>query len=185
MFEDWKKAWQEAVENFRYELNRFEEGTAPADERLRAMDRDLAAARQQLRKLEQELRGTRQEIGEEQEAERVCRRREALARGIGDQDTARVAAEFATRHAERAVLLGRKVEILEAERALRARDLEEMETQLRQRVQTAQQRSAIDQAARASDADHDAQDEEFRRLEREARERAASSRLEELKRRMR
>lgn len=174
MLGDWKRAWRDAVENFRRELDADDVGPeAAGDRRLAAMRRDLAAARTEVRRLDQELARVREQLEQERQEEQNCRRREGLARQIADEETARLASEFAGRHAERAAVLERKVEVLAAEQALRARDLAAMEAALRTRV-----------AARGLELDEERDDAEFRRLEQEAKERAAAQRLEELKRRM-
>jgi phage shock protein A len=183
MFQDWKKAWREAVDNFRREVAGAEEG---GDSRTRAMQRELNTARVALEKLEGEIRRTRREAGEERESEAVCRRREEMARRIGDEETVRIAVEFCARHAERAGVLERKGEVLVEERALLVRDLESMEQTIAAqpdapRVTAAGPRTPGE--ALEDEGDREARD--FGRLEKEARERAAAEKLEELKRRMR
>jgi hypothetical protein len=185
MFEDWKQAWRQAVENFQREVA----GADGATPRVRAMERELASAGGALLKLDEEIRRTRRDVDAELEAEQVCRRRERLAREVHDDETVRVAAEFAVRHAERAAVLQRKIVVLEDERALLARDVDGM----REVIAAAPpapgngpaggqtRMSAGDAAERANTA----ADREFSRLEQDARDRAASERLEELKRRMR
>ncbi|MCI0434433.1 MAG: hypothetical protein L0271_12460, partial [Gemmatimonadetes bacterium] len=124
MWEDWKKAWRDAVENFRRELAGDD---VASDSRTRAMQRDVMAVRDALSRLDGEIRRTQRESETERENEQVCRRREEMARSVKDEETARIAAGFAVRHAERAAVLTRKVEVLEAERGLLARDLDSME----------------------------------------------------------
>jgi len=183
MFEDWKQAWREAVENFRRELKDSEEGDgSPPD--VRAMRRDVVTARGALDKLDAEIAQTRKDAGAEREQEAVCRRREGLARNIGDGETARLAAEFAARHVERAIVFERKFEVLEQERALLRRDLDIME-------ETLAAQPAVSAEAVADRPRHDVleerskQDRDFAKLDREARERLAEQRLEEIKRKMR
>ncbi|HEX7049700.1 MAG TPA: hypothetical protein VF188_05760 [Longimicrobiales bacterium] len=173
MIETWKQAWRDAVENFWRELRAGAEG----EERAAAMLRELRRARAEARRAEAELARARHQLAEEREAERICRRREALARDIDDIETARIAADFAARHAERAAVAEQKVQALEAEQALRESDLREMAAQL----------EALDPAAGSHTADdplEDPAEREFQRLDQDARERAAAERLEELKRRM-
>jgi hypothetical protein len=185
MFNDWKQAWQQAVANFQRELSEGASGTAPG---VRAMEREIVSARGALGKLDDEIRRTAKEADSEQDAVAVCRRREELARNAGDDETVRIAAEFAVRHAERAAVLARKLTVLQDERALLARDVDEM-TRL---IATAQPAADVGSGRPSSDLGHgsdpDAADAAQRRafsdLERGARERAAAERLEELKRRM-
>ncbi len=185
MFEDWKQAWREAVANFQRELD--EDG---GDDTTRAMRRDERTTADALRRLDSELDTARRNAAAEREEEGVCRRREGLAHKIGDAETARVAAEYAERHAQRAVILERKVEVLEAERGLLLQDLERMRAALAARgtdPQVSAGAGANEGPTRSEAASTEREREEhnFRRMEREARERAAEARLEELKRKLR
>ena len=185
MFQDWKQAWREAVENFQREL----EGD-DGDETTRSMRRDERTASEALIRLDAELERARRDAANERESEVVCRRRETLASKVGDEETARIAADYAARHAERAVILERKVDVLEAERALLVRDVEQMRDALAQRGADPQVRAATGSespsaAAEAAASPNDRDDFKFRKMERAARERTAEQRLEELKRKLR
>jgi len=182
MFDDWKKAWREAVHNFRRELA-GDEGTA--DSRTRAMQREFSSAQSALDKLDGEIRRTRREAGEERENEQVCRRREEMARKIDDEETVRIAAEFAVRHAERATILERKADVLVQERQLVERDLDSMKQVLAERgVSRPGLNAEPQQELRQMFEERERENRDFSRLEKEAAERAAEERLEELKRRM-
>jgi hypothetical protein len=176
MFEDWKRAWRDAVSNFHREMAAEEEASAASH--VRAMRRDVATVRGALQRLDAELRRAEREHASERDALDACRRREPLARNIGDGETADIAREFAGRHAERAQLLERKLAVLRDERTLLARDLERMEAAI-----PAVERDTLDAGGGAGA--ESPSDAEFGRLQQEARERAAAERLEELKRRMR
>jgi hypothetical protein len=184
MFDDWKQAWREAVANFQRELDH--DG---GDEGTRAMRRDERTTADALRRLDSELSTARSNAAAERASEAVCRRREGQARTIGDGETEAIAAEYATRHAERALILERKVEVLVAERALVVRDLERMRSALAARVGDPQVAagapSGPTSAAAAADPERAREEHHFRKMEREARERAAEARLEELKRKLR
>ncbi len=184
MFEDWKQAWRDAVENFRRELTGDE---LSAGARARGMNRELQAAQGALEKLEFEINRTRREATEERENEQVCRRREEMARKIGDEETVRIAIEFAVRHSEKAGVLERKVVVLVEERTLLARDLDHMKAVLaEQGISVEEPVAQLDTAALHELAEERRrQDRDFGRLEREAKEKAAAERLEELKRKMR
>ena len=181
MFADWKHAWRQAVENFQRELDE-DSGGSPA-----AMWRDHATAASALRRLDIEIESTRTEAAAERAQEAVCRRREQLARNIGDDETVRLAETYAARHAEYADILERKVEVFVAERTLLARDVEIMQGELHARgVHTAAPAGKVD-AGEPTDTKHDAEartreDARFRQLERE---RAVEARLEELKKKHR
>jgi hypothetical protein len=174
MLNDWKQAWREAVENFKRELGE-EEGPA----HVRAMRRELTAARHALERLLREIERVRADAAAQREQEAVCRRRQGFAHNIGDAETVRLAEEYARKHAEHAVILERKVEVLVAEHTLLARDLTVMETAFASQASSAAEAPAPDVLEERAQQDHD-----FGRLEREARERAAAERLAELKRRM-
>jgi hypothetical protein len=183
MFDDWKQAWRQAVENFQREVRDTGSGAAP---RVRAMEREIVSASGALHKLDDEIRRTTAEAAAEREAEQVCRRREGLAREAGDEETVRVAVEFGARHAERAAVLARKLEVLREERALLARDVEEMRKVIAEAAPAAATvGTGTDPHSDALDEEQARSDRDFSRLERDARERAATERLEELKRRMR
>jgi hypothetical protein len=216
MFEDLRQAWKDAVENFWRELQE-DDGTPgghgdESHKQLAAMRREVHNADGELKRLGAEVERTRVAATAEENEERVCRRRLAMAEGIGDAETARVAATYADRAAERAAVLARKAEALEAERDLRQRELAEM-------------KEAVDAAAAAlgagtapggtmgpgegagagagggaardpgsvgglgtdwglADEEGLAREREYRRMREEAREKAANARLEELKKRM-
>lgn len=174
VFDDFKRAWREAVDNFWQEL----EGD-DADASSRSALRQVAAARNQLDALEAAIGDTRQRLSHEKEQVEACRRRERMARGIGDEETARIAADYGARHQERADVLTRKLEALEAERRLCRRDLGEMERAIQEG------RVAGARAELEDDLDRHPREAEFRDLEEAARGRSADERLEELKRRMR
>jgi hypothetical protein len=68
---------------------------------------------------------------EEKEA-LTCRRREALARKIGDEETATVAAEFAVKHDKRREIQAKKALALRAELELKRGEVEDMMVQLKE-----------------------------------------------------
>lgn len=173
MFEDFRRAWRQAVTNFWREL---EADVGPDGE---GVYREVARARNQLDRLNGEIGDARQRLAEETEQAEICVRRERLARDIGDAETADLAAEYGARHRERAAVLERKVEALEAERSLCRRDLGEMERALQDGRGPA--RESMDEL---SDLNRHPAEPEFRDLEEASRDRSARERLEELKRRM-
>lgn len=180
MLGELRDAWREAVENFWREL-RLEQSVTSSPGKLTSMQRELASARSQLRKLDDDIARCRTMLIQERERARVSRRRENLARDVDDAKTAMLAASYASRHAEKASVLRDKLSALEAERKLLGRDVGEMEEAL----QAVHSRS---QPYRGTGADSRNPGgppfAEFERLERDARERAAAQRLQEIKRRM-
>lgn len=125
MFEIWKQAWRDAVENFRRELH-GDDADDPTVDRLNSMRRDYSAAVDALRKLERELDRTLDRIAEEHDAAAACSRRHNMALRAGHQETAAVAARFSQRHQQRAAVLQQKAEALEAEQDILKRELAEM-----------------------------------------------------------
>jgi hypothetical protein len=181
MFDDWKQAWRQAVDNFQREVRDAHAGAVP---RVRAMEREIVSAAGALSKLDEEIRRTAADVGAEREAEQVCIRRQGLAREVADEETVRIAGQFAERHAERAAVLSRKLEVLQEERSLLARDVETMKKVIAEAAPAAGSVGAGGPSIPDDDQDYRS-DREFSRLEQDARERAAAERLEELKRRMR
>jgi phage shock protein A len=181
MFDDLMRAWREAVDNFRREM---EDDDSGHDTQTRSMQQQYATAREVLERLDIEIRRSKRQAGEERENEVVCRRREEMARKIGDEETVRIAVEFAARHAERAGVLERKTEVFVEEHTLLTRDLESMKQTLEERgakIEAGWTSGAIPEV----DPAREQQKRDFSRLERNAKERAAEERLEELKRKMR
>jgi phage shock protein A len=128
MFEDLQRLFKESVAAFRSELEKRE----PEDEvahLLGSMRRELVEARALLPKLEEQLSRARAELAAEREHLERTERRGKLARQINDEETIRIAEEFAVRHREKVVVLEQKVAATEAELALRSREAEEMKRQ--------------------------------------------------------
>jgi chromosome segregation ATPase len=178
MFEEWKRAWEQAVENFERELRAPDQDFASPSQKAHAMRRDLNAARTALNRLQADLVQARKDLAAEEESEQTARRRAEMAQRIEDQDTIRIALEFAERHAQRAGILRRKVDVLHDEHTMRQEELTVMEQQAATELQQIEARQAIDSLEREK------QDADFRRMERARREKEAEARLEELKKRM-
>ncbi|MSR22500.1 MAG: hypothetical protein EXR92_02985 [Gemmatimonadetes bacterium] len=131
MFESLVQAFRQAIVNFRTELHR---GDPPeiAEPSLRAMARDVALMAARYEMLKAQARATTTEAeGEDQKAE-TCLRRLELAREIGDEETARVAAGFQERHLRRRGLLTEKAKLFEREARDREVELEEMKDRFRE-----------------------------------------------------
>jgi hypothetical protein len=193
MLEAWKQAWRDAVENFRRELDP-ERYAAETTRQAAAMRRDLGRAHTRARHLQAEIDATRLELSREHDEENRCRHRESLALKIDDHETARIANEYASRHAERAAVLQQKLDALTAELALLQRDLQIMQERLATIAPAGHDEALSGADAFHAEPDdfhtnpaglHSESDTEFDRLEQEARERAAEARLEELKRKLR
>jgi hypothetical protein len=179
MFDDWKKAWQEAVENFEREMRAPDDVFASPSQKATAMRRDLTAARSALNRLQADLAQARKDLAAETESEQTARRRAEMAERISDADTIRIALEFAARHAHRAAILSRKVDVLQDELAMRQEELAAMDAQAAVELQHLEAKRTADRLAREK------ADVDFRQMDQAQKERAAETRLEELKKRMR
>ena len=118
----------------------------------------------------------------------TVQRRGQLAAGIKDAETVRLAAEYERRHAERILVLERKVAALEQEVALVERETAEMTAQLKRLTGLGDPKAPSAPEAQTEDtaeaSDLSELDSLRRSADRSAREADAESRLAELKRRM-
>lgn len=129
MFEALREAFRQAVENFREELGRDEAPGALARIH-RTLSRELSRAEGRLRSLESDLEKVRKEAHAEANEAAVCLRREELALRIDDQETARVAREYAGRHVRRREILEEKGRVLATELQDRRDELMDMKARL-------------------------------------------------------
>lgn len=204
MFEDLRRAWAEAVRNFRRELAEAEDGDTSAASPGDSVRAALDGARTRLEELEADASNIRERAERERDEEAACRRRRELADRIGDRETVRIAERFAARHSEWAGVLERKLQVVTEEALLLRREVRELEALLRHATaaETASEepapgaapggrRAARGRAAgqegrgvsgRREDPLHDPVDEAFRVLEEEARRRAAAERVSRMKR---
>src|SRR5690554_6841276 len=100
MFEDLRRAFREAVDNFQQELTR-DRIPGSVDRILAEMVGEVTAARERVAELESQIERSRAESVVEAREVATCVRRAALAREIGDEETARIADEYAERHRRR------------------------------------------------------------------------------------
>jgi hypothetical protein len=176
MFEALRDAFREAVVNFRAELRR-DDAAEPdvsrdeASQGARALVREMELAcvevKLRLETLSSELDAVSVEAGSEQGLADTCLRRAALAEGVGDHETARIAHQYAERHQFKASLLLEKASVLRREVAERARDVEDGLHQLRQAKAAAARMaaSAGRTAARHTMTEADRLFQEFERFE--------------------
>ncbi|HET9948763.1 MAG TPA: hypothetical protein VFQ22_07565 [Longimicrobiales bacterium] len=125
MFEDLRAAFREALENFNRELRR-DQVPETVDRLLSGMRKEIVAEKAEVAGLEQQLEKTQAEIVREQENGETCRRRERMARDIGDQETADIAARQAVKHESRHAVLVKKAQALGEELELRRGTVREM-----------------------------------------------------------
>ena len=210
MFDNLRKAFREAVENFHQEVNR-DQVPEMVDSLVRGMEREAVDAKAALDGLTRDLKRARKAAEAEGQEAKTCRRRETMAREIGDVETADVAAKFGAKHAERHRVLSEKADAVEAEIRLRDSEYREMLKQIKEAraKRSAMAAGAGRTQARSSLSDPDDLFGEFDRMAEKAagedaqaegardaasfdrelgasrRERTADARLDELKRRMR
>ena len=188
MFESLLSAFREAVKNFKDELHRDDVPEA-VDSLLRGMRVEASEARSRLHGLEDGIRRARAEAAREAGEVETCQRRAKMARAIGDEETARIAAEYATRHERRKQVLELKASALEQEMELLRTDSEEMLVKIRAAEKQRDGLAATFGRAQARDslgASEDLFDELDRMAERisgiDERDRAAEGLLDELNR---
>ena len=125
MFDNLRHAFREAVDNFKEELGRDEIPEA-VDRLLREMKREAADTKAEIRRLEEAIQGAIQGAEKEEGQGETCRRREKMALEISDEETARVAREYAEKHEHRRSVLAHKALALKEELDMRQEQYGEM-----------------------------------------------------------
>jgi hypothetical protein len=149
MFDDLRDAFREALDNFKQELG--EDDVPPTVERLLvAMQAELAQARDLVASLERQIADGRAQVERDRGEEATCRRRAEMAAKVGDDETVRIATEYAVRYERRRVVLERKVAALDEERGIRVVELTEMTTRFEE---ARSKRDDLASAAGSPDAD--------------------------------
>jgi phage shock protein A len=134
MFDDLRAAFREALDNFDKELKR-DQVPETVDRLLVGMKKQLADELAEVRGLEAEIDKATAASAREQEAGATCRRREQMARGIGDEETAALAAQHALKHEGHHAVLERKAQAIREELDFRRKTVEEMTAQLNDAIQ--------------------------------------------------
>ena len=125
MFENLREAFREAVDNFKDELGRDEIPEA-VSRLLREMKREAADTKAEIRRLDEAIRGAIEGAEKEEGEGKTCRRREKMALDISDEETARVAGEYAEKHEHRRSVLEHKAVALKEELDMREEEFAEM-----------------------------------------------------------
>jgi phage shock protein A len=125
MFEDLRAAFREALDNFNKELRR-DNVSETADRLLIGMKNEIADEKVQILDLESQLEKALAGSRREKELGATCRRRETMARDIGDEDTANVAAQHAVKHEGHHALLDKKAAAIHEELEFRRKNVGEM-----------------------------------------------------------
>lgn len=157
MFGELKAAFREAVENFKEELHR-DEIPETMDRLLRGMASEAASAKVRIEALDDEVREALERASREEREAATCRRREEMARQIGDEETARIAAEFAEKHERRRRVFEGKARALREELQLRRAELDEMLGRIREARAQGEGLQATAGRARAREAMGEAED---------------------------
>jgi hypothetical protein len=125
MLKDLGRMFRKSLEAFRAEVGTREPEDQVA-ELLTAMRRELTRAKADIPLHEEELIQSRALLANERTALAQCERRLAMARNIGDEETSRVAGEFAERHRQKIGVLEAKAAAAEAELELKRKEADEM-----------------------------------------------------------
>ena len=125
MFDDLRQAFREAVDNFKEELGRDDVPEA-VSRLLREMKREAADTKAEIRRLKEAIRGAIDRAAKEKDDAKTCRRREQMALDISDEETARVASEYAEKHEHRRSVLEHKSLALKEELDMREEEFGEM-----------------------------------------------------------
>ncbi len=125
MFDNLRQAFREAVDNFKDELGRDEIPEA-VTRLLREMKREAADTKAEIRRLKEAIRGAIDRAAKEKDEAKTCRRREKMALEISDEETARLAREYAEKHEHRRSVLEHKALALKEELDMRQEEFEEM-----------------------------------------------------------
>jgi phage shock protein A len=133
MFDNLRRAFHEAVENFKEELGRDDVPEA-VDRLLRGMKEETADAQADVRRLEAEIELTLRKVEKEAKSAATCRRRERMAREIADEETATVAAEYAVKHEGRHKVLEQKAAVLNEELKGRRAEVQDMLAAIKEAV---------------------------------------------------
>ena len=125
MFDNLRRAFREAVDNFKDELDRDDVPEA-VGRLLREMKREAADTKVDISRLQDEIEKAVRRAAAEKKQEETCRRRAKMAKDIGDEETARVALEYAEKHQNRREMLEHKALASKEELDLRKGEFAEM-----------------------------------------------------------
>lgn len=125
MFEDLRNAFKEALDNFNKELNRDQVSEA-ADKLLVGMRNEIVDEKAAVAGLEDQIEKATRQIEQLSKDAATARRREAMAREIDDEETVKLASQYASKAEGHRDVLRKKVAALEEELSFRRTTLEGM-----------------------------------------------------------
>ncbi len=131
MFDNLRRAFKDAIQNFNRELAR-DQIPETVDALLKGMEREIVASKVGLESLKEQFAKARDAARAEGQEAETCRRREAMARKIGDEETAEIAARYAEKHGSRQHVLSEKARAIQAELRLRESEFQEMLKQVKE-----------------------------------------------------
>jgi len=131
MFENLRQAFREAADNFKEELNR-DQIPDVVDGLLHQMQEEVVDTQAQLHTLEEQIKKALQLSEMEAKEVATCQRREEMARRIGDEETAKVAAEFREKHQKRKTIQEHKALALREELEMKRGEVQEMMAALKE-----------------------------------------------------
>ena len=182
-------------ESLRQTLRDLIESATPPEERravLARMKDTLVQYRVGIEDMRSAAELTRKRLAHERKELETIRRRKALAAGIEDAETVRIAEQYENQHAERVAVLERKLEAQQEEVALAEREVQTMTAELKAAAAGAGTLGGAASAATASPTAEDPLRDDLRAdldgmaraQRRAAADSEAEAKLEALKRRM-
>jgi len=166
MFDDLRTAFREAIDNFNKELTR-DQVPETVDRLLRGMKNELGDAKALVADLESQITKALTQAESEKSQADTCRRREEMALGIGDEETAKLALQYREKHEARQRLLEQKALALREELTFRQRDYQEMMAKFKEAQDSRNSLTATTGRAEARESISEA-DDLFRELDRMA-----------------
>lgn len=125
VFENLRDAFREAVSNFKEEINR-EDVPEAVDGLIRGMITEVTDTKAYVSRLGGDIDQTKQKVERERKNADTCRRREEMAKGISDHETATVAADYARKHEEAVTVLEAKAAALVKEKEMKEAEVVDM-----------------------------------------------------------
>lgn len=119
------------MDNFKEELNR-DEVPEVVDGLLHQMQEEVTDAQAHSHTLEAQIKKAIQLAEMEKKEVATCRRREEMARKIGDEETAKVAGEYAEKHEKRKAIQEHKALALREELEMKRSEVQEMMAQYKE-----------------------------------------------------
>lgn len=125
MFDNLRRAFREAADNFKVELER-DDVPGAVDNLLRAMKREAADTQAETQRLEAAIKKAIKVTDVEKREAETCRRREKMALDISDEATARLARQYAEKHEHRREVHEQKALALKEELDMRRGEFKDM-----------------------------------------------------------